>query len=418
MAKLGPPQIAQYARQAGFTGNNLAIAVAIAMAESSGDTLATNVNTNGTVDYGLWQINSVHSRYIPSRLLNEPLYNAQAAYNISGQGRSFTPWTTYNTGAYLKYMTPANGLGNPGSGLGGGIPSFSVSPWWTYPRIDNLGSPDPYGGFPKPDSNIQIPANYPIHAILPGTVSGIDKQSSWGASVTIALDKQINSMATHTSYLHLACNIQVKVGQHVSFGQVIAYNGYSSACGAQKVPLGFALYNGPQYGSGPAWALMSKQNLTGNGPLNPVPLIESAKNGSLTSYGGSSNFFTNFFSTDPNKPGGIPNYTPLLDQVHNTLVNVKGFYGIALAIDEAEQFPGWIDLTQQQPDVQILGQDTGFAPPDIVGLSRSIGATMTDNFTPLTIRAGLVVLGFILMVLLLAKILTPAVKSIGAIATT
>lgn len=414
MAKLGPPQIAQFARQAGFTGDALAIAVALAMAESSGDTKATHVNTDGSVDFGLWQINSVHKQYNPSRLLNEPLYNAQAAYGISGRGRSFTPWTTYNSGAYLKYFTPASALGNPTSGLGD--PTLTPAPWWTFPRIDNLGEPDPFGGFPKPDSNIQIAANYPIHAILPGIVSGIDKRASWGASVTIRLDKPINSMATHTSYLHLGCNIPVNVGQHVSYGHVIAYNGLTSACGAQKVPLGFALYNGDNYGSGPEWLLMTKQNLTGNGPLNPVPIIESAKNGHIQAYGGGGgvNNYTDYFSSGSGH-GNTPTYLPLLDQVHQTLITHQGFYGIALSVDQAEQFPGFIDLTQQQPDVQILGQDTGFSPPDFVGLARTFGATVTDNFIPFTIRGGLVLMGFILVLLLLVKLADPIVKAVAPI---
>jgi hypothetical protein len=81
------------------------IAAAIAMAESSGNTQAVDHDSNGSTDYGLWQINSVHG-YDPARLLNDPNYNAKAAlavYQSSGWGA----WTTYTSGAYLKYLAGA-----------------------------------------------------------------------------------------------------------------------------------------------------------------------------------------------------------------------------------------------------------------------------------------------------------------------
>jgi hypothetical protein len=71
-------------------------AAEIAMAESSGQQHATNWNTNGTVDRGLWQINSIWgglSTY-------DAAGNARAAVQISHDGADFRPWTTYQAGAY------------------------------------------------------------------------------------------------------------------------------------------------------------------------------------------------------------------------------------------------------------------------------------------------------------------------------
>ena len=51
VAYLTATQVAGYAKQAGFSGNNLITAVAVAMAESSGN--ASAVNYLGCV--GLWQ---------------------------------------------------------------------------------------------------------------------------------------------------------------------------------------------------------------------------------------------------------------------------------------------------------------------------------------------------------------------------
>ena len=93
-------------------------------------------------------------------------------------------------------------------------------------------------------------------------------------------------------------------------------------------------------------------------------------------------------------------YVPMLEQVHETLVATPGFYGIALALDEAEQFPGWVDLTQPTT-IDVLGSQVQL--PDVTGTVRSAGATISDNFLPFAIRSGLALLGTILFVMLLAK---------------
>lgn len=100
-------QIRSYATGAGFSGQAATIAVAIALAESGGRVGATHSNTDGSVDRGLWQINSVHSEYNASQLLTNPAYNAKAAYNISNGGTNWYPWTTYTTGAYQRYLNTA-----------------------------------------------------------------------------------------------------------------------------------------------------------------------------------------------------------------------------------------------------------------------------------------------------------------------
>lgn len=95
------------------------IAAAVAMAESSGNVGATNKNTNGSIDRGLWQINSVHSQFDAQRLLTDPNYNAAAAVAVwksSGWGA----WTTYTSGAYRKFLNAAGKItinfGGPNGG--------------------------------------------------------------------------------------------------------------------------------------------------------------------------------------------------------------------------------------------------------------------------------------------------------------
>jgi hypothetical protein len=82
-------------------------------------------------------------------------------------------------------------------------------------------------------------------------------------------------------------------------------------------------------------------------------------------------------------------YTPLLQQIHQTLIDTPGFYGIAKALDEAEQFPGYVNLS------------TGAF--DVTGQIRSIGASLADNFVPFVIRSGLFMLGLLLLIALILK---------------
>ena len=72
------------------------MAAEIAMAESGGRENATDDDGNGSVDRGYWQINSINgdlSTY-------DPAGNAHAAVELSGNGTNWSPWVTYQTGAY------------------------------------------------------------------------------------------------------------------------------------------------------------------------------------------------------------------------------------------------------------------------------------------------------------------------------
>ncbi len=109
-AILTPAQIGVYASRAGFAGKNLVIAIAIALAESGGDPNAINTaNSDGSIDRGLWQINSVHTQFQQSKLF-DPAYNAFVAFQISG-GSNWFPWATYTNGRYQKFLNQAQAVG-------------------------------------------------------------------------------------------------------------------------------------------------------------------------------------------------------------------------------------------------------------------------------------------------------------------
>lgn len=140
--------------------------------------------------------------------------------------------------------------------------------WWTFPRVDNFGLIDPAGPYWKPDSNIQLPGYYPVTAILPGTVTNV-QVTQWGQHVvTVKLDQPLNNLATHTFYEHMSAD-GVQVGQHLNAGDLIGYNNPSGG-----VPLGFGLYPGDVYGSGPGWGILQNDLKPGGaGLLNPVALL-------------------------------------------------------------------------------------------------------------------------------------------------
>jgi hypothetical protein len=130
-------QIAQHAYSAGFRGDALTTAVAVALAESHGDTgIHGDVNLQtGTwgPSVGLWQIRSLnpgHGTAAEQALRNaaanaDPATNARHAFAISRHGSNFRPWSTYTNGAYRSYLSQAR---TASRGVTGGAPSGGATP--------------------------------------------------------------------------------------------------------------------------------------------------------------------------------------------------------------------------------------------------------------------------------------------------
>lgn len=112
MSALTRSELATLARNAGFTGKNVDVAVAIALAESSGN--PSDHNSKGQDDsYGLWQINMIGSLGPDRRKrfnlksnadLFDPATNARVAYEI-WKSEGWSPWTTYTRGTYKEFLT-------------------------------------------------------------------------------------------------------------------------------------------------------------------------------------------------------------------------------------------------------------------------------------------------------------------------
>lgn len=90
---LTPLEAGAYLRAAGITDVNLlAFGITVGRRESTFITNNTHANSNGTTDYGIWQINSSHADifpgfFPPSTLWSQPFFNAvafQKMYAIQG----------------------------------------------------------------------------------------------------------------------------------------------------------------------------------------------------------------------------------------------------------------------------------------------------------------------------------------------
>lgn len=148
-------QLEQIWISAGGNPGAASVAAAIAMAESGGNPNATNVNTNGSIDRGLWQINSIHG----SQSTFDPMGNARSAIAISNNGSNWAPWCTAWTNGCSGTLDPTSpntpagkyfalnagaapsgnfeNAGNPSSGGGllGGIFSgtiFDINTWYHF----------------------------------------------------------------------------------------------------------------------------------------------------------------------------------------------------------------------------------------------------------------------------------------------
>ncbi|HWV46337.1 MAG TPA: transglycosylase SLT domain-containing protein [Nitrospira sp.] len=107
--------------QAGGDRASAPIMAAIALAESSGIPTNTNKNTDGTIDRGLWQINSSN---VDSVTMFDPMANAKEAVKLKNNGQGLRNWVTYTNGAYRKFLQ--NGVDPNGTGLPSGSTSTAT----------------------------------------------------------------------------------------------------------------------------------------------------------------------------------------------------------------------------------------------------------------------------------------------------
>jgi Lysozyme like domain len=101
-------QIVNAAQSVGFSASGAQTIAAIALAESRGDTGAISpLNSNGTRDYGIVQINSVHfsEGAISQAQALQPIASLAYALRLSDNGTNFAPWSTFTSGAYRPFLS-------------------------------------------------------------------------------------------------------------------------------------------------------------------------------------------------------------------------------------------------------------------------------------------------------------------------
>ena len=118
MATLTIPQAYQLAAAGGFTGRAGIEAVAIMAAESGLRTDATHTNANGSIDRGIWQINSVHNGSISPADQLDPVKATAYAYRLSAGGTNWSPWVAWTSGRADVDAVVAGLLGEGHSGFG------------------------------------------------------------------------------------------------------------------------------------------------------------------------------------------------------------------------------------------------------------------------------------------------------------
>lgn len=150
---------ADWLKQGGWPSSLIPTMVAIGGAESGWNIGAVSPkNTNGTVDRGWLQVNSVHG-YDDARLTTDPVYTARVAYQIY-KSQGLEAWSTYNNGAYKGFMgktpeaqpgktrpggenTDGSSNGSDGGGSGGSDPETELVAFWNH-------IPGPLGAIPNP----------------------------------------------------------------------------------------------------------------------------------------------------------------------------------------------------------------------------------------------------------------------------
>jgi biotin carboxyl carrier protein len=388
-------QLRSLAASVGFTGDNLTIAVAVALAESSGNSDATNVNSDGSIDRGLWQVNSVHAQYDAKQLF-DPTYNAKAAYAISSNGTNWQPWSTYNNGAYLKYMNQSTAT-NTGS-LFNWVVARSYGPY--------SSACDPANDLPHYARDVHNQKGDVLTSLVPGKVVSINNKGDAGGGIGTLIFIQPSAYPSTVDskypvqgipqlqwycYHFLPGTAVVKEGDTVKTGDTLAQCGY--------YPGGYSYYTHTHTGWFDGTYPVSNCPAMGGRPHGPDigPFLDQIKSGGgvtiTQSSGGVNQTTSQVVSTA---------YTSVADIAKQTLNNVPGFLGIVESLDESEQFQPF-RMQGQTTDYNLFTVNAGGIgitqlPQEAVSASILF---ITSNTPPVLIRGSLILLGLVILIALI-----------------
>jgi hypothetical protein len=158
MAQYTEAEIVQILRDADIPEKDIPIMVAIAMAESRGDSDAIGdeklANNKWDASIGLFQIRSLRNPNNPKfnkadklRIkdkLFDPVYNAKVAYEISKKGKTWKDWTTFTKGTYKQFMNTNPSRSNirlAGGGIKGRSKPITMAEENVIPENQYVGFP-------------------------------------------------------------------------------------------------------------------------------------------------------------------------------------------------------------------------------------------------------------------------------------
>jgi hypothetical protein len=97
--------IAEFAWDAGFRGEDHSIAIALTVPESGRrPTIENTHNPDGSIDTGLWQINSSHG--FDREQLKDPAFNAECAFKVF-KGQGWDAWVAFKRGLHEPSLDAA-----------------------------------------------------------------------------------------------------------------------------------------------------------------------------------------------------------------------------------------------------------------------------------------------------------------------
>lgn len=144
MPVISDAQIAAVMRQAGFPASAIATGVAVALAESGGNTTSWNKNTD---DRGLFQINVIHAGTYPNDWAKwqDPLANARMALGVfKERNNSWAPWVAYQNKSYTSFLARGQAAARMNTPYVASNPSQNDPDTWSPYNIAGVTLSDPY----------------------------------------------------------------------------------------------------------------------------------------------------------------------------------------------------------------------------------------------------------------------------------
>jgi cell wall-associated NlpC family hydrolase len=227
--------------RAGFKGQALNVAYAVAMAESEGRAKAFNGNRKtGDQSYGIFQINMLGKKGPERRQqfglssnddLFDPVLNAQIAFKMSKGGTDWSPWSTFKRGEHRKHLGGSGAQVSDAEGVPGQAPGVVAPPEPPAPIDIISGTPSsqvnlasgqlksPFSAAPKQD-----PAAPAQPGIAPASGSPGARSGGWG-NTTSFRDKVIAAAMSQLGVPY-SWGGGSKKGPSVGFGKGAGIRGF------------------------------------------------------------------------------------------------------------------------------------------------------------------------------------------------